>query len=117
MMTTTTSTGRTVILNNARVAPINIGPKSTGQAEYEALAKAAVHNVGGRRVFAGPRDEGFYVDLMGNFDLINVRNPGVDTTSGFNVHTIAIEVPKSLFRQAGDTDGIIGVWSSASGPK
>ena len=111
-------TGRTVIVNNARIAPINIGPKSTGsQAEYEALANAAVHNVGGLRVFAGPRDEGFYVDLMGNFDLINVRDPGVDTTSGFNVHTIAIEVPKSLFQQAGDTDGIIGVWSSAERPK
>ncbi len=108
--------GGTLILNNARVAPINIGPRST--ADYEPLADAAVHTIGSApndvRVFAGPRDEGFYVDLMGNFDLLNLRNPGVDTTSGFNVHTVAIEVPKSDLTAAGDTDGILGVWSSAS---
>ena len=107
-----------VLLRNARVAPIHIGPSSTGTvAEYEALAAAAVLPVpdsGGMRIFAGPRDEGFYVDLMGNFDLLNLRNPGVDTTSGFNVHTIALEVPKSLLQAAGDTDGNIGVWSTAS---
>jgi len=108
-----------VLLRNARVAPIHIGPSSTGTPEeYETLANAAVHTVGSSpndiRVFAGPRDEGFYVDLMGNFDLLNLRDPGVDTTSGFNVHTIAIEIPKSRLAAAGDTDGVIGVWSSAS---
>jgi hypothetical protein len=110
-----------VLLRNARVAPIHIGPSSTGSvADYEALAAAAVLPVpdsGGMRVFAGPRDEGFYVDLMGNFDLLNLRNPGVDTTSGFNVHTIALEIPKSRLAAAGDTDGNVGVWSSASRPK
>ena len=110
-----------VLLTNARVAPIHIGPSSTGSvAEYEALAAAAVLPVpdsGGMRVFAGPRDEGFYVDLMGNFDLLNLRNPGVDTTSGFNVHTIALEIPKSRLAAAGDTDGNVAVWSSASRPK
>src|SRR5207244_12570983 len=89
--------------------------------EYSALADAAVHTVGSSpndiRVFAGPRDDGFYVDLMGNFDLLNLRNPGVDTVSGFNVHTIAIDIPKSRLSAAGDTDGVIGVWSSASRPK
>ena len=107
----------TVLLQNARVAPNNIGPKSTGtQAEYEALANAAIHPVGasGMKVFTGQRDEGFYVDLAGAFDLINPRNPGVDSTSGFNVHTIAIEVPKSRFADVGDTDGRIGVWATAS---
>jgi hypothetical protein len=76
-----------------------------------------INGPGGIRSFAGPRDEGFYVDLMGNFDLLNLRNPGVDTTSGFNVHSIAIEVPKSKLSSAGDTDGVIGVWASASRPK
>jgi len=112
----------TVLLRNARVAPIHVGPRSTGTpAEYEALADAAVHTVGSSpndiRVFAGQRDDGFYADLMGNFDLLNLRNPGVDTLSGFNVHTIAIEIPKSRLAAAGDTDGIIGVWSTASRPK
>jgi len=110
-----------VLLSNARVAPIHIGPRSTGTvAEYETLAAAAVLPVpgsGGMRVFAGPRDEGFYIDLEGNFDLLNLRNPGVDTTSGFNVHTIALEIPKARLTAAGDTDGNIGVWSTASRPK
>jgi hypothetical protein len=108
-----------VLLSNARVAPVHIGPASTGTvAEYEALAEAAVLNgPGGIRVFTGPRDEGFFVDLMGNFDLLNLRNPGVDTTSGFNVHTIAIEIPKSMLTAVGDTDGNIGVWASSSRPR
>jgi hypothetical protein len=102
-----------LLLRNARVAPINVGPNSID--DYEALADAAVHTTSkGVRVFAGPRDEGFYVDLMGNFDLLNLRNPGVDTTSGFNVHTVALEVPKSDFVKVGDKDDVIGVWSSAS---
>jgi hypothetical protein len=85
---------------------------------YEALANAAVLNAPGYiRSFAGPRDEGFYVDLIGNFDLLNLRNPGVDTTSGFNVHSIALEIPKSKLASAGDTDGVIGVWASASRPR
>jgi len=114
-----TSSLRTVLLDDARVAPAHIGPQSTGTpAQYGALAEAAVHPIGNSpndmRAFAGPRDEGFYVDLMGAFDLINLRDPGVDTTSGFNVHTIAIELPKSSLMAAGDTDGVIGVWASAS---
>jgi hypothetical protein len=113
------SRDKTVLLQNARVAPVHIGPSSTGTvAEYEALANAAILNAPGNiRTFVGPRDEGFYVDLMGNFDLLNLRNPGVDTTSGFNVHSIALEIPKSRLADAGDTDGNIGVWASASRPR
>ncbi len=109
---------RSVLLSNARVAPWNIGPKSTGtDADYVALADAAiipVPNAGGMRAFVGPRAEGFYVDLMGAFDLLNPRNPGVNSTAGFNVHSIALEIPKARFMNAGATKGIIGVWASAS---
>jgi hypothetical protein len=108
-----------VLIDRARVAPINIGPKSTGtMAQYEALANAAIHTVGSApreiRVFAGPRDDGFYADLEGAFDLIDVRNPGVDQVAGYNVHTIALEIPKSRLVEAGDTDGRIGVWATAN---
>lgn len=110
------------LLTGARVAPNHVGPQSTGTVEeYEALALAAIHSIGdnsgGMRVFVGPRDEGFYADLMGAFDLINIRDPGVDTFSGFNVYTIALEIPRSHFTEAGDEDGIIGVWASAMRPK
>ncbi len=111
---------RTVLLKDARVAPANVGPVSTGTKPplYEALADAAIHPIAnGGKVFVGPRDEGFYIDLMGFFDLLNLRDPAFDTFSGFNVHSIALEIPKSQFAAAGDTDGIIGVWSSASRPR
>jgi hypothetical protein len=107
-----------VLVKNARVAPANVGPKSTP--DYGSLAEAAIHALpGGTKVFAGPRDEGFYIDLMGFFDLVNLRGPdqAVDTFDGFNVQTLALEIPKERLAQAGDTDGIIGVWSSASRPR
>lgn len=122
---------RTVLLRGARVAPINVGPNSTGAcgipptaancSHYVALANAAVHTIpgtGGMRVFAGPRADMFFVDLMGAFDLLGgftneVRNPGVNSTAGFNVHSIALEIPKSRLDGVG-ARGIVGVWSSSS---
>ena len=76
------------------------------------------------RVFAGQRDEGFYVDL-GIFDLLGVGSGQVeDSTAGFNVSTLAIQVPMSradaqrLDGRAApnDPNAIIGVWSTASRP-
>ena len=64
-------------------------------------------------VFAGQRDEGFYVDLGSAFDLLGLRpfnaahlaplatSNGVDATAGYNVHTIAIQVPTQLLTQTG----------------
>lgn len=114
-----------VLLPHVRVAPANIGPFSTPS--YEALADLAIHSfqlgggVPGGRVFAGPRDEGFYVDLMAAFDLLGgftaPQRPPVDSFSGFNVHSIALEIPIQRFQAAGDTDGVIGVWASASRPR
>ena len=49
--------------------------------------------------------------------MINPIAPGADGTSGFNISTLAIEIPKARLRGAGDTDGIIGVWATASRTK
>jgi len=123
-----------VLLNNVRTAPNRPGPKSIDPASaatarsggidpqddsvaYANLAQMAVHtaaNSGGTRAFVGPRAEGFYVDLGTAFDLINPHAQGLNGTSGFNISTLAVEVPKSVFKDAGDTDGIIGVWATAS---
>ncbi len=72
-------------------------------------------------LFAGPRDDGFYVDLGGIFDLANLRPKGQaqDGVAGFNVHAISLELPiaKVLGHALGgsDVDGdLIGVWASAS---
>jgi len=122
------------------VAPINVGPKSI--ADYGSLANAAVRDVKeGIRVFAGPRDDPFFVNLGRTFDLLNVDAvlPGgrdedagkaPDHLRGFNVHSIALQVPISLLMGAGgtaatkawpvpvdDPSATIGVWTTASRAK
>jgi hypothetical protein len=104
------------------VPPPNIGPRSTPN--YGALA-GGVQQVPptGMRVFAGQRDEGFYVDL-GIFDLLGVGSGTVeDSTAGFNVSTLAIQVPMGLLSRSGsrpsgpnDPSAVIGVWATASRP-
>lgn len=117
--------------------PCNIGPLSTP--DYNKLADAAIRDLGGgRKVFAGQRAEGFYVDLGAIFDLLDPRpfadahnhfglakfpksGPGVNATDKFNVHTIALQVPISDLTKDGwkgkdvnDPRATIGVYTSAS---
>jgi Domain of unknown function (DUF4331) len=104
------------------VPPPNIGPRSTPN---YALLAGGVQQVPpfGMRVFAGQRDEGFYVDL-GIFDLLGVGSGALeDSTAGMNVSTLAIQVPMSQLTRSGqapggpnDPNAIIGVWSTASRP-
>jgi hypothetical protein len=58
-------------------------------------AQAIADLRGGYRAFAGQRDDGFYADIQAIFDLLKLRGPGVaqDAQGGFNVHTIALEIP------------------------
>lgn len=122
----------TVLGKGLPCPPCNIGPTSTPN--YAALAQAAVQKLNsGEVVFAGQRAEGFYVDLGSVFDLLDLRpfsnlffNPmpptdGVNGTNEYNVHTIAIQVAKTMLTRDGSnpTDpsspkSVIGVWSTAS---
>ena len=93
---TSSRTGR-IIATGLITPPNNIGPRTTPNYET-ALGQPAVYNLpNGGKVFAGTRDEYFYVDLGGIFDTLNLRSigasGGVDSTKGYNVSTIAIEVP------------------------
>ena len=69
----------------------------------------------GTKVFAGQRAEGFYVDLGSIFDLGALRPiqsahlipiPGsaaaVNATKDLNVHTIALQIPKTLLTDDGN---------------
>src|SRR5204862_3460501 len=102
-------TSSIVIASNVPVPPVNIGPRSTSNYE-SALATPAITNLtGGGRVFAGQRDDGFFVDLGSVFDLAGLRPlnpfhviplpaaPGVDGVGGYNVSTIALQLPISSF--------------------
>ena len=85
---------RTVLANGLFAVPSNVGPRT--MPDYEALAAQGIYDLGdGARVFAGQRDDPFYIDLGAVFDTLNLRDPGTDMLSGFNVHTIALQVPAS----------------------
>ena len=128
----------TTIVANGVVPPNNVGPRSIegnpvglGAPSYDALAQSAIATASsGEKVFCGPVDDPFFVDLAGAFDVGNFRpegnpvNPPVDNLNRFNVHTIAIKVPVNLLQKDGkslaqaanilDPDYVIGVWASAS---
>jgi Domain of unknown function (DUF4331) len=114
--------------SNLVTPPVNIGSKSTPN--YDTLASAAILPVAGGtiKVFAGQRDDPFWVDLGSIFDLLSLRGqaspigyntgitPGIDALSGFNVHSIAIQVPISRLLSS-QNDPVIGVWATASRQK
>ena len=99
--------------------PNNIGPRSTPN--YEALFNMGIYTLPGDiRVFAGQADDPFFVDL-GVFDLLALRNPGIDTLKGYNVQVIALQVPINQLTRTGTTPtdmndpaAVIGVWSASS---
>lgn len=131
-VTRSDATGTRTLASNLTMPPCNIGPRSTPS--YGTLAAAAVHPLpGGGQVFAGQRAEGFYVDLGSAFDLADLRPfqnlqliksppaPGVNGTNGFNVHSIALQIPKTQLTSDGasptnpaSATAVIGVWTSAS---
>jgi hypothetical protein len=95
-----------VITNNLQVAPANVGPKSYPQG-YSKVANQAIYTLdNGIKVFAGPRDDPFFADLGGIFDLLQGIE-GEDYLKDLNVHTIAVQVPISMLK--GPKDSIIGV--------
>jgi hypothetical protein len=109
------------------VLPAHVGVSSIR--DYNGQLGSGVHTVVPHdlRVFAGPRDEAFYVDLGATFDLLQLRTlvnglgSPIDSLAGFNVNTLAIELPISAVTRNGvrpggssDPNATIGVWSTAS---
>nr|MBA3665195.1 DUF4331 domain-containing protein [Bacteroidota bacterium] len=127
----------TTIVATGIVPPPNIGPRSINDpvvglnTTYPALVSAAIANAtgtGGEKIFCGPVDDPFYVDLGGIFDLGQTR-AGAGARDGLghkNVHTIALQIPISTLQKNNlavssatnilDSRFIIGVWASASRP-
>jgi hypothetical protein len=124
--------------------PSNVGPRT--MPNYDALAKQGVYSLAnGVKVFAGTVDDPFYIDLGATFDSINYRphafasdvpavytasqdaqqtkNFSADDVSGFNVNTIAIELPITMLTQDGMTHpateakAVIGTYASTSRPR
>jgi hypothetical protein len=114
-----------VIARGVPVAPNNVGPKTFP--DYNAVASQAIRSVrGGGKVFAGQRDDPFFVDLGQTFDAINFRpnvgtgnqGGGKDDLAGYNVHSIVLQVPEqAVTRDAKAVSGpaaanaVVGVWA------
>jgi len=101
-------------------------PKVTGTISYLNINKLSVQTditkygqdplIGtgdnGVKVFAGPRDDPFFFDLVRFRQVIagqasSFNNPGNDTFAGTNVLGLVVEVPKSLL----NSTGTINVWA------
>jgi Domain of unknown function (DUF4331) len=130
---TRVTAGHTEVLGSDLICPpVNIGPRSTPN--YAALASAAVHTLkDGSKVFAGQRRDGFFVDLGSIFDLGDLRpfenlhliptpaTPGHDSLAALNIHTIALQVPKTKLTKGGynptaltDKRSTVGIYARAS---
>ncbi|HMJ74355.1 MAG TPA: DUF4331 domain-containing protein [Iamia sp.] len=122
----------TVLATDVPTPPVNIGPRSTP--DYNDYVEPTVADLpGGGQVFAGQRDDSFFVDLGSVFDLLGLRPinsahvaplpdaPGVDGLAGKNVHSIVLQVPITEISKNGDvpTDGadpdsVVGLYASSS---
>jgi hypothetical protein len=124
------------IIRDGVVPPSNIGPRSIDSAvglntTYDALRANSIVSIPGKeKVFCGPADDPFFVDLGGAFDVGSFRpqgnsiNPTKDGLARYNVHSIALQIPIRLLQKDGknasqatsilDGDFVIGVWASAS---
>jgi len=127
--------GPKLLASGLAVPPVNVGIRSTPN--YAHFTAQATHALpGGRVVFAGQRADAFFVDLGSIFDLGALRPfqnlhlipsaaaAGVNGLQALNVHTIAIQVPKTDLTRDGvnptdvmDPKSVIGVYASASRQK
>src|SRR5215217_3911697 len=90
-----------VIGSDLPVAPSNIGPKT--MPNYEALANQAIRSLrGGGKVFAGQRDDPFFLPLDRIFDTVNLEGAGtgnmgggIDTLAGYGVQSVVLQVPEA----------------------
>ncbi len=149
----------TWISSNLLVPPPNVGNRvtpayndpSTGAAisgaatlgELDVYTRSTIHDLAsGETVWAGPRDDSFFSDIPGIFDLLNLRildnngslsdglgqdGGGVDGFKGFNVQSIVMQIPLSQLEQLsipakydtvffGRQTGV-GVYASVSRPR
>ncbi len=126
------------VVKKGTVPPPNIGPRSISSSvglnapDYNSLINKSITTARtGEKVFCGPSDDAFFVDLGGIFDLGDApRTTGTKSTDGLkclNVSTIALEIDISTLQKDQksvqesssilDPNYVIGVWANASRQK
>lgn len=140
--------GTSVLGSSLLVPPPNVGVRTTpyyndattgkaisgatSNASLDRYTQETVYNLGtGETVFCGPREDSFYADTAGIFDLLDPRilgktlgqsGGGVDGFKGYNVLTYSIQIPvsdlpsvKYIAPFTGKATGV-GVYASVSRP-
>ncbi|MFF3398770.1 DUF4331 domain-containing protein [Streptomyces sp. NPDC002659] len=102
------------LLHNAPAAPSRVGPAS--MPDYASLFNEAIRPIPGGQTFAGQSDDPFFADLR-VFDLLyggDLSERGLDTLGGYNVNTVAIQVPKQVLALKGNAsrNPVVGIWST-----
>jgi len=127
--------------------PSNVGPKTMPNYSNDDPANPGLFQQGinaldnGIRVFAGTVNDPFYIDLGATFDSLNFRaaagsvllspevdaddkrNYAPDAVSGFNVNSIAIEVPIAMLtvdgklHGAGEKQAVLGTYGATLRPE
>jgi hypothetical protein len=112
----------TVLASDRPVAPNYVGPVS--MPKYGALAQSTITTLAdGTKIFIGPRDDPFFVDLGAVFDLLTIRKApgnhgeGVDGLGGFDVMSVVLQIPKTRLTRDGKApktdNSVIGIYDSA----
>ena len=129
----TEATGAKVKLGHGIVPPNNQGkatPNYNVGNDGDGLAKDGVNDStqldvytaesiatldSGYVAFAGQRDDGFYADIQGVFDLLQFTGPNkpYDSQAGFNIHEISLRIPISELGSAGDQQ-VVGVYATTA---
>ncbi|HST84062.1 MAG TPA: DUF4331 domain-containing protein [Kineosporiaceae bacterium] len=109
--------GQHKVIAKGTVAPSNVGKAS--MPNYATLRTQAISKVkGGGQAFAGQADDPFFLDLR-VFDLLyggNLSETGQDTLKGYNVNSVALQIPKAdlTLNHKPVKNPVVGIWSSTS---
>ncbi len=109
-------------LSNVGVPANNVGRASVP--DFVTLRQQAVAAgqipaaAGGGQSFVGQTDDAFFLDLR-VFDLLygtDLKEVGSDTLTGYNVNTIALQLPRSEVAAAKSVTAnpVVGIWSTTS---
>jgi hypothetical protein len=119
--------GTELLVDDGKVAPSFVGPASMPEG-YEPLRQAAITPVKhGGSSYAGQADDPFFAELR-VFDLLygaatveggGFAEDGNDTLAGYNVQSLALELPMSALALKGDPERnpVIGIWSDTERPQ
>jgi hypothetical protein len=118
------------------IAPAMTGMKSTLVNDPQAVTGLVNQTSGsatGVQVFAGLRDDPFFIDLEQFFKIVPdrrpstgplstpstptasaFRSPGIDFLRGYNALAIVVEVPRAMLTTTSGADAKIGIWGTVS---